>query len=88
VREQLALRVLAEQPRIDLDARKAITAGGEAGDLLVRESAADRQAPGALALLEQPLEAAPVARRDLDNGGELVYEPLEILDPARLISRV
>ena len=63
VREELALRVLAEQPRVDLDAGEAVAVGGEARDLLVGEPRADRQAVDALALLQQPLEAPPVARR-------------------------
>ena len=62
VREQLALRVLAEQPRVDLHAGEAVAVRGEARDLLVGEARADRQAADALALLQQPLEAPPVAR--------------------------
>ena len=62
VREQLALRVLAEQPRVDLHAGEAVADRREARDLLVGEARAHRQAADALALLEQPLEAPPVAR--------------------------
>src|SRR4051812_20796430 len=68
VRKQFTLRILAEQPRVDFDARKAITVGGEARDLLVRQPRANRQALETFAFFHQLAEPAPVLRRDLNYG--------------------
>ena len=62
VRGELAVRVLAEQARLDVDAGEAVAVGGEARDLLVGEAGADRQAVGALGFDHQALEALAVAR--------------------------
>jgi hypothetical protein len=72
VRADVAERVLAEQPRLDLDAVVAEAVGGELGDILVAEAGTDRQRLGIARLDREPLEAGAVARRDLDQLGELV----------------
>ena len=77
VAADLAQRIVAEQPRLDLDAGEAEALGGEARHLLVGELGADRQRVEALAFVLQPLEAAPVARRDLDQLGQLVDRRLQ-----------
>ena len=53
VRGDLAERVLAEQPRLDLHARKAVTVDREARDLLVGQPRAQRQAFEVLRFLEE-----------------------------------
>ena len=67
VAADLAERIVAEQPRLDLDAVEAEALRGEARHLLVGELGADRQRLEALALVEQALEALAVARLDLDD---------------------
>ena len=67
VAADLAQRVVAEQPRLDVDAGEAEALRREARHLLVAELGADRQRLEALALFQQALEAAAVARRDLDH---------------------
>jgi hypothetical protein len=81
VGKELALRVLAEQPRIDLHTREAVAVRGEARDLLVGEPRADGEAADALRLLEELAEPPPVARRDVHHRGELVDERFEIRHP-------
>ena len=58
----LAQRVVAEQPRLDVDAGEAEALRREARHLLVAELGADRQRLEALAFFLQALEAAAVAR--------------------------
>ena len=84
VRGDLAVRVLAEEPRLDLDAGKAVAVDGEARDLLVGQPRAQRQALEVLRFLEQLAEALAVARLDVDDLGERVDRRVEILDPRRL----
>ena len=67
VAADLAERIAAEEPRLDLDAVEAKALRREAGDLLVGEAGPDRQRLDAAAFLEQALEALPVARLDLDD---------------------
>ena len=83
VRADVAERVLAEQARLDLDALVAEAVGGELGDVFVAEARADRQALGVARLHHQPLEAGAVARRNLDQLGELVDGRLHAFHPAR-----
>jgi hypothetical protein len=83
VREKLALRIRAEKAGAHVDAGEAIAVRREARDLLVRKAGPDRQALEALAVLEQLLEAAAIARSDLDERRELVDRAVEILDLAR-----
>jgi hypothetical protein len=66
----LAQRVAAEQPRLDVHAGEAEALRGEARHLLVAQLGADGQRLEALALLQQPLEALAVARRDVDHLGQ------------------
>ena len=67
VRGDFAERILAEQPRLDLDAGKAIAIDGEARDLVVGQPRAQRQALEILRFLEQLAEALAVARLDVDD---------------------
>jgi hypothetical protein len=55
-----AVRILAEQPRLDLDAGEAVALGDEARHLLVGQAGADRQRLEVLALVHQLLEALAV----------------------------
>src|SRR5262249_39845593 len=84
VREQLALRVLPEQARVDFDAGKPVAVGRKARDLLVGEPRADGKTAYALVFFEQPLETSPVPQTDLHDGRKLVDRALEVLHPARL----
>ena len=83
VRGDLALRVGAEEPRLDLEAGEAIAVHREARDLLLGQARADRQALEVLAFLLQLPEAAPVARAHVDDRRELVDRALDVGDLAR-----
>ena len=72
VARELAVRIVAEQPRLDLHAREAEALRDEARHLLVGELGADRHRLEALALGGQAREALAVARRHLDHLGDLV----------------
>ncbi len=72
------MRVGAEEPRLDLEAREAESVHRELRHLLLGEPGADRQALEVLALLLQALEAAPVARGHLDHLRELVDGALDV----------
>ena len=67
VRCGFAERILPEQPRLDLDARKPIAIHGEACDFLVGKPCTQGQALEILRFLEQPLESFAVARLDVDD---------------------
>jgi len=62
VRGDLAQRVVPEQPRLDLHAGKSVAVDREAGDLVVGEPRAQRQALEVPRLVEQLAEALAVAR--------------------------
>ena len=83
VAADLAQRVLAEQPGAYVDAGEAETLGNEAGDFLVAQLGADRQRVETLAVFHQALEAAAVARRDLDHLGQRVDGGVERAGQAR-----
>jgi hypothetical protein len=83
VRGELALRVLAEQTRLDIHAGKAIAMRDEAGDLFIRKTGADRQGLEVLAFLQQLLEALAITRLDVDYFGELVDGGVEVGHLAR-----
>ena len=83
VRGDIAVGILAEQPTFDLDALEAIAVRGKLGHLLVAEASADRQALGVARLRHQLLEQSAVARRDLDQLGELVDRAFDAPHPAR-----
>jgi hypothetical protein len=83
MRRDRAERVLAEQARLDLDAGETVAVGGEAGDLLVAQAGADRQAFERLALLEQLAEAALVLGLYLDEFAERLVRLVEVLDLRR-----
>ena len=73
VRGELAVRVLAEQARLDVDAGEAVAVGGEPRHLLVGEARADRQALGVARLdAAACLKRRAVARLDVDHLAELV----------------
>jgi hypothetical protein len=77
VAARLAQRVVAEQPRLDLDAREAEALRGETRHFLVGQPGADGQRIGTLELFAQALEAAPVARADLDQIGQLFDQGIQ-----------
>ena len=83
MRKEFALRIMAEQPRLDFHTRKAVTARGETRDLFSRQARAQRQAFKTLALFKQLLEAAPVTRRDLDDFGKIVDGGFHVTHLAR-----
>jgi hypothetical protein len=83
MRGDVAIGILAEQAPLDLYALEAIPVRGKLGHLLVAEASADRQALGVARLRHQLLEQSAVARRDLDQLGELVDRALDALRPAR-----
>mmetsp|Transcript_37511 Transcript_37511/g.87367 ORF Transcript_37511/g.87367 Transcript_37511/m.87367 type:complete len:447 (+) Transcript_37511:3636-4976(+) len=76
----LAERIGAEQPCLDLDAGEAEALGREARDLLVGQLGADRQRVGVLGFVEQALEAALVARLDLDDLAERLDGAVQVDD--------
>src|SRR6185369_5861739 len=84
MRGDLAQRVLAEEARLDLDARETVAVDGKARDFVVGEPSPQRQAFEVLRLLEQLAKAPAVARLDLDDRRELVDRLVEILYPRRL----
>ena len=77
VRRRFAQRVLAEQPRMHVHARKAEALRRKARDFLVRQLTADRQALEAARIFHQALEATAVARLDIDHLGKLVDRVIE-----------
>src|SRR6185437_582845 len=83
MRRDLTERILAEEPRLDVDAWKAIAIDREARDLLVGQLGADRQALEVLRFLEQLLEPLAVARLDADDLRQLVDRRVEIRDARR-----
>ncbi|MNS65936.1 hypothetical protein D3C72_991280 [compost metagenome] len=84
VRTHLAHRVVAEQARLHIHAREAVALGGELGHLLVRQARADRQRIEVARILAQALEAAPVARRDVDDLGQRIDG---LVDVCHLVGR-
>src|SRR6266545_6103409 len=80
----LAVRVMAKQARLDLDAGKAIAVDGEARDFLVGELRAKRQALEVLRLLEQLAEALAIARLHIDDLAERFDRLVEVLHARRL----
>ena len=87
VRRDLAVRILAEQARLDVDAGEAIAVDGEARDLLVGQPRAQRQALEVLRLVEELAEALAVARLDVDDRRQLVDRRVEAPDPRRASAR-
>ena len=83
VRRGFAVRILPEQPRLDLDAWKPVAIHGEACDFLVGKPCTQGQALEILRVLEQPLESFAVARLDVDDPCELVDHRVEILHARR-----
>ena len=78
VARRVAERIVAEQPRLHLDAREAEALRGEAGDLLLGQLGADRQRVEALAFLQQPPEAPAVARLHVDQLRQRVDGGVEV----------
>ena len=83
VAADLAERIVAKQPRLHVDARKAEALCGEAGNLLVGQLGADRQRLEVLALVHQPLEALAVARLDVDDVTQALDGGLQVVDLRR-----
>ena len=78
VAADLAERIAAKEPRLDVDPLEAEALRGEAGDFLVAELGADRQRLEILVLVHQPLEAATVARLDVDDLRDAVDRGVEV----------
>ena len=83
MRRNLGVRVLAEQPRLDLHAGKRVAMHGEARDLFVGQARAKRQALEVLRLLHQLSEPLAIAVADVDDLRERVDRLVQILDPRR-----
>ena len=83
VRGDLAVGVLAEEARLDLDAGKAVAIDGKARDFLVGKARAQRQALEVLRFLEQLAEALAIARLHIDDFSQRVDRRVEIRDPRR-----
>jgi hypothetical protein len=79
MRCNFAVRILAKEPRLDLDSRKPIAIDSEARDFVVGQLGAKREAFEVLGLVHQLLEALAVARLHLDDLGERIDRSLEIL---------
>ncbi|EWS55907.1 hypothetical protein X551_01244 [Methylibium sp. T29] len=80
---ELAIGVVAEQPRLDVDPGEAETLRGETRHLLVAELGADRQGLEALGVVHHALEAATVARRDVDHFLQRIDGALQVVDLRR-----
>ena len=83
MRGQGALRVLAEQARLDLDARKTKALGDETRHLLVCQARADGQRFEVLAFVEQLAEALVVLWLDVDEGGQFADHVFQVGHLAR-----
>src|SRR5262249_28109326 len=79
VRGHFPVRILAEEARLDLDARETGAVHREARELVVGQPGAQREALEVLRLFEQLPEALAVARLDIDDLGERIDRLLEIL---------
>src|SRR5947207_1170669 len=78
VRSELAERVLAEEPRLDLHSGKTVAVDREARHFLIGQTGTQRQALEVLGFLEQPLETLAVARLDLDEASEPIDGLVEV----------
>ena len=72
------MRILAEQARLDLDAREAVAVGGEARHLLVRQARADRQALGVAHFRIELAEAAAILGLHLDHLAQFLDRALHV----------
>ncbi len=79
MRGQLAVRILAEQPRLDLDPGEAIAVDREPRDFLVGQPRAQRHALEILRFVEELAETLAVAGSDLDQRRQLLDRILEVL---------
>jgi len=84
VRRRFALRILAKEPRLHLDAGKGELPGHEARHLLVREMLADRDAAQAALVPHLTQEALAVALFDRDDFGEAIDRAIEIPNLRRI----
>ena len=83
VREELTLRILTEKAGPHVDPREAIAVCREARNLFVSEPCADRKTFEPLALLEELLEPATVARGDFDQRRDFLDGAFQVFDFAR-----
>ena len=83
MRGDIGVRVLAEQPRLDLDAGKRVAMNGEPRDLLVGKARTERQALEIPRFLHQLAESLAIAVADIDDLRERVDRLVQILDPRR-----
>ncbi len=79
MRSKIAVRILAEQARLDLHAREAVAVGGEARHFLVGQARADRQALGVARFGIQLAEPAAVLGLHVHHLAQLLDGALEIL---------
>ena len=80
VRGDLAVRIMAEQARVDFHARKSVIVDGDTRHFLVVEPRADRDAGEIVSLLEQFLEALAVLRRNLHQRGQIGNGLFQVFD--------
>ena len=78
MRGLLAERIIAEQSRLDLDARKAILLRGKARDFDIAEVAADHQCFKVVALGQLFFETSAVLVGDFDQRRQIVYRGFDI----------
>jgi hypothetical protein len=75
---QFTKRVVAKQPRLDVNARKTVALGGKFGHLRIAQATTQRQRFKTFGFFAQFLEAPSVTRSDLKHSGEFVNGLLQI----------
>ena len=75
-----AQRVAAKQPRLDIDAGKAVALGAETRHFFVGQAGANRQRVKVARLFLEALKAAPIALVDIDHLGQRVYGVTQVCD--------
>ena len=83
VRGDFTQRIVAEQARAQLDMREAIALRAEARDLRVGQPRANRNRVKPLAVFDQLLETAPVARLHFDHLRQLIDRLLVVAQTLR-----
>ena len=69
---EFGVRVVAKQPRLDVNPRKTVTLGRKPGDFFITEPVANRPRFKAFGFLPQFFETAPIPRRDFNQLRQLV----------------
>ncbi len=75
---EFAVGVAAKQPRLDLHPRKTVALRCKFGHFLVTQAGAQRHGLEAPGFFAQPLEAAPIARRDVHHLRQGVNRLLQV----------